>query len=399
MRRMQRYLLWMLAALLVLIALVLVLGWWQARPAVPDGFYASPDRVVATPGGLLRYEPFTREVPVGASAWRILYTSTRTDGSPTVASAIIMVSNRANHGPRPVIVWTHGTTGVVPGCAPSLLEHPFENVPALQGLLDHGWIYVATDYVGQGTAGPHPYLIGAGQARSALDAMRAMRQLDGLHSSDRVVVWGHSQGGNAALWTGILASTYAPEVSIAGVAAIAPASDLRGLVEAAHETPIGRIMSSFILRAYSETYADVVFDNYVPGVKRLLAQDMAGRCLAGRQALFSVLEALVSGRSIFAVPPISGALGERLAQNTPDRPLPQPVLIVQGLQDDLVLPDIQLQFVRARCSAGQHLEFRTYAGRDHLTVVAPDSPLTNDLLKWTQARITGESTPAGCAGL
>jgi len=65
---------------------------------------------------------------------------------------------------------------------------------------------------------------------------------------------------------------------------------------------------------------------------------MASRCLAGREALFSVVEALVTGRSIFSVAPTSGAFGERLAQNTPNRPLPQPLLIAQGLADDLVLP-------------------------------------------------------------
>jgi hypothetical protein len=43
------------------------------------------------------------------------------------------------------------------------------------------------------------------------------------------VVSGH--GGHAALWTGILAPTYAPDVTLDGVAALAPAGNLPSPVE------------------------------------------------------------------------------------------------------------------------------------------------------------------------
>jgi hypothetical protein len=51
-----------------------------------------------------------------------------------------------------------------------------------------------------------------------------------------------------------------------------------------------------------------------------------------------------------------------LEQNTPTGPIPVPVMITQGDQDDLVLPDIQRRFVAARCAAGQRIDFRTYPG-------------------------------------
>jgi alpha-beta hydrolase superfamily lysophospholipase len=392
--RLLRFLTWALAMTLVGIAA----AWWAARPREPDAFYTPPGRVPSEPGELLRQEAFGRGVPANARAWRILHSTTRFDGTPALGSAIVMVSRDVSGGPRPIIAWTHGTTGVARGCAPSLLDQPFENVPALLPLIEQGWIYVATDYTGQGTPGPHPYLIGEGQARSALDAVRAARRIEGIHADARTVVCGHSQGGHSALWGGIVAPGYAPDVPIAGVAAIAPASDLQPLLDAVQHTPVGRIMSSFVLRAYSESYPDVALDNYVPIRTRMLARDMASRCLAGRKALFSVLEALMVGGTIFGTPPTSGALGKRLAQNTPDVPLRQPLLIAQGLADDLVLPQIQSEFVRRRCDAGQALEFRSYAGRDHLSIVAPDSPLTPDLVSWTQDRFAGVPPPAGCVG-
>jgi pimeloyl-ACP methyl ester carboxylesterase len=394
MPRVFRYLTWLFACVMALVAG----AWWLARPAAPDAFYVPPANWPAGPGALLRQEAFVRGVPADAQAWRMLYTTTRGDGTAAVASAIVMTSRASRSERRSVIAWTHGTTGVVPGCAPSLLEDPFANVPALRQLIDNGWVYVATDYVGLGTSGPHPYLIGEGEARSALDSIRALRQMEGIRVGDETVVWGHSQGGHAALWTGILAPDYAPDVHILGVAAIAPASDLQSLIDAIQATPVGRIMSAFVLRSYAEAYPDVEFDAYVTGWKRWLAGDISDRCLAGREALFSVAESLLAGGSIFASAPTSGPFGERLSENTPNGLLQQPLLIAQGLADDLVRPDVQSRFARGRCDAGEALEYRTYAGRDHLSVVAPDSPLTRDLVQWTRDRLNKIPMSADCDG-
>lgn len=378
------------------VAALVVIGWWMARPATPDAFYAPPTEQPREPGALLRQAAFDRGVPPNARGWRILYGTTRHDGTPAVASAIVVVSRKSHEEPRRLVAWTHGTTGFAPGCAPSLLDDPFANVPALPQAIDKGWVFVGTDYVGLGTAGPHPYLVGEGEARSALDSIRAVRQMRELRVADGAVVWGHSQGGHAALWTGILAPAYAPELTILGVAAVAPASDLRPLLEAVQGTTVGRIMSSFVLRSYSEAYPDVKPEDYVSAPTRWLARDLSGRCLAGRAALFSVAEALATGDSIFRNPPTSGPFGERLAQNTPDRPMRQPLLIAQGLADDLVLPGIQATYARGLCSAGQVLDYRTYAGRDHLSVLAPDSPFVAELVGWTEDRLAGRPASARC---
>ena len=54
---------------------------------------------------------------------------------------------------------------------------------------------VATDYSFAEKDGPHPYLIGEGEARAGLDSVRAARKMRELKLSDRTAVWGHSQGG------------------------------------------------------------------------------------------------------------------------------------------------------------------------------------------------------------
>lgn len=383
-------------AFLGVVVLVIIGLWWLARPTPPDAFYQPDAAIPSQPGTLIRQEIFERGVADDAIAWRILYSTTRADGSPAVASAIVMTS-RVNHTqPRPTLAWTHGTTGVVPACAPSVLEDPFANVPAIAQLIDEGWIYVATDYVGLGTAGPHPYLIGEGQARSALDAVRAARQMQSIQTDGRTLVWGHSQGGHAALWTAALAPQYAPDVPLLGVAAIAPATDLGPMLDAIQHGPAGRILSAYALRAYSEAYSNVVFEAYVPFVRGKIARDMTGRCLQGRKALFSVAESLALGGTIFATPPSDGGFGERLAQNVPTWPIEVPVLIAQGLADEIVQPSIQARYVNRRCAAGQALDFRVYEGEDHLSIVAPYSRLMPDLLRWTRDRLAEVPVPAGC---
>lgn len=394
MPRVARVVAWFFVSSLATVAF----AWWWSAPSKPDPFYTASSSVPGTPGSLLRQEPFERRVPAGARAWRILFTTTDAHGAPTLSSAIVMVSATAPEGPRPVVAWTHGTIGVARGCAPSLLDDPFANVPGLPQMLERGWLYVAADYAGESTPGPAPYLIGEGEARSALDAVRAARQMTGKQAGPNTVVWGHSQGGHAALWTGIVAPRYAPDVPIAGVAAAAPATDLRQLLVRNQHAPVGRIMTSFAIRAYGETYADVALERYVGGpMAGILARDMARRCLAGLPALFSVAEALLLGGTIFSAPPDQGPFGERLAENTPDRLLPQALLVAQGLTDDLVLPDVQQRWAEQRCAAGQSLEFRRYAGLDHLALVGSQSPFTVDLLRWTEDRFAGLPVPGGCS--
>ncbi len=391
---------WVLAVSGALLCAGLGLLWWRSAPPTPDAFYEPPGNLPPSPGRLVRQEDFARAVPPGARAWRILYTTTRDEQVGAVASAIVLAPASLPAGPSPVVAWTHGTTGIATGCAPSVLPLPFpfdQTVPAVPQLITEGWVLVGTDYVGLGTHGPHPYLVGQGEARSALDAIRAARQIEGLALADETVVWGHSQGGHAALWTGALAPSYAPDVRIAGVAALAPATDLPALVEAAQGSPVGKMMASYVTTSYSQVYGDVRVDEYVGPTRR--ARGMANRCLSGPGALLSVAVAATLERPVFIASPARGALGARLQANTPHGFVEAPLLIAQGRSDDLVLPAIQDRFVEERCAAGQALEYRTYEGRDHVSLVAQDSPLTDDLVRWTRARFAGEPVPAECRTL
>jgi alpha-beta hydrolase superfamily lysophospholipase len=297
-----------------------------------------------------------------------------------------------------VIAWAHGTTGVAETCAPSVLKDPFaiSAPPALDQVVANGWVLVATDYIGLGTQGPHAYLVGQPAGRAVLDAVRAARQMPEVDLADKTVVWGHSQGGVAALWSGVLAPSYAPDANVVGVVALSPGSDLPGLIRNLDVVPGGTIFSSYMIQGYSDTYPDVRFDAYVRPTARVLTHELASRCLSEPALVISVLEALLIDKSIWATDPTSGPFGARLRENVPLGPMPAPLLIGQGLADTLVLPTLQAAYVRARCEAGGQVDYRTYAGFGHVDVVGGASPLIPDLLAWTQDRFDGKPASSTC---
>jgi pimeloyl-ACP methyl ester carboxylesterase len=380
--------------MLVVLAAAVSLAVRSETPVV-DQFYAAPREVPPEPGVLIRSVPFTRDVPDNARGWRILYTTRRGDGTPAVASAIVVVPKTGDGG-FPVIDWDHGTTGYAQICAPSLLPHPFEvgAMFVLPQIIERGWALVATDYIGLGTAGPHPYLVGKDSAYATLDALRAAQTLSAARLGQEAVVWGHSQGGAAALWTGALAKTYAPELKIEGVAALAPAANLPGLTGSLGAFIGGSVFASFVAAAYSATYPDVTWGEYIrPGAEPVV-RAMSERCLTGAGMYVSVLDALSLTRDpdIFGESPTAGPLGRRLEQNIPPATITVPLLIAQGKADPIVLPSVQQSYIDRVRSTGEHVDYRTFAGEDHVGLVKPGSPLIPVLFRWTASRF---ATPLG----
>lgn len=128
--------------------------------------------------------------------------------------------------------------------------------------------------------------------------------------------------------------------------------------------------------------------------------EMAARCLAEPEVFVSIVSSLLFDKSFWATDPTTGPLGARLQQNIPSGPIPAPLFLGQGETDPLVLPSAQKQYVQQRCaSGGGPVLYKTYAGRDHVGVVQPDSPLIPDLIQWTQDRLAGKPAPSNCSQL
>lgn len=362
-----------------------------------DAFYESPATLPATPGELIRSEPLTdRLLPAHAQAWRILYTTTLPDGTITTGVATVLAPAEVTAGPHPVVLWEHGTVGILQKCMPSVVTAPFEGVPALDQVVAAGWVLVAPDYA-PNAQGVHPYVIGEGETASALDAVRAARQMPELNLTPQTVVCGHSQGGHAALWTGILGPEYAPDVNIVGVAALAPASNMERILTMHGGDSSGARLGAYIATAYSQYFPDVKYDDIVSPSTRTLAPQIADLCQFDPVDI-PILQALTAELhdEPVLIDPAAGALGERLRENAPNSLVTAPLFIAQGLSDVVIDPVVNDDFVKAQCAAGQSLVYWHVPGRDHGGIVAQDSPLGDPLIAWTQDRFAGAALPPGC---
>ncbi|MBN9177918.1 MAG: hypothetical protein J0I43_11190 [Microbacterium sp.] len=379
---------------------------WALRDVQPiDDFYVWSGAVPAEPGALLRTAAYEGVSPSGATAQRILYATTRADGSAAVASAVVAIPTATSTTPRDVLAWEHGTTGVAQSCAPSLLPDALEDrgVPGIEKMIERGWIVVATDYPGQGTGGRYPYLIGEGEGRATLDAVRAVRQLDGVDASPETWLWGHSQGGHAALWAGQIAADYAPELRVRGVAALSAAADPLAMAErvaGAGATPLGDVITSYVLVPYADEYDDISIESVTHPAGATFARAAASRCVLDTGTAATLLVALGLGTDdeLYRIDLSAGAVHDRLTANAATGTVGAPLYLGMGTADEVVPIAIQRDLavrVCAASTAGAAVSAHEYAGRSHMGVVAADSPLIGDLFAWADAVAAG-GAPTTC---
>jgi pimeloyl-ACP methyl ester carboxylesterase len=363
---------------------------------VADAFYDPPADVPKRPGALVRSEPLKNvTLPAGLTGWRILYTTTVNDKTPATAVAVVIAPIHPSAGPRPVITWEHANFGILQKCMPSLLSDPVVGIPAIDRLAAANWVIVATDYSFAEKGGPLPFLIGEGEARAALDSVRAARQMPELKLDTRTVVWGHSQGGHAALWTGIVGPRYAPDVKIVGVAAIAPAANPIRIV--AQNPTVEKMLGPYVARAYSRFYPDIKFEAALRPAALKAAHEIVNLCsFAPPQDPQEILALATAFDGAALAIPANRALVARLIQNVPDQPIAAPLLIAQGLADAVIVPAVTNEYVDRRCAAGQPLEYWLLKGLDHGTIVQPGNALTEPLIAWTTARFASQPQAKGC---
>jgi len=247
-----------------------------------------------------------------------------------------------------------------------------------------------------GTEGTAEYLVGEAEARNVLDASLAARQFSELSLSADTVVWGHSQGGQGALWTAQMAKDYAPELNVLGVAAFAPAANLYGLAEADKSNAGGKTVSAYIAKTWNEAFPELKLEQHLTPGSRGPVDRISQLCFNGSDAISAILRGTQVPNQIFPDSMLQGEFGDLLKKQAPTGPFAGPVLVAQGLADPLVLPKLQQQWVTERCDAGVAVDYRMFEGLSHVSLVAADSPLTPQIVQWTLDRWSGEAAPTEC---
>jgi acetyl esterase/lipase len=357
-------------------------------------YQASPDEIAGPPGTLIRQEPMMPTLE-GASAYRVLYRSTGLHGEPVAVSGVIIVPpGLTPSAGRPIVAWAHPTTGVVPRCAPSLALFVFQQIQGLRELVDRGYVVAATDYPGLGTPQTHPYLIGVSEARAVLDSVRAARAFGG--TQNRFAVWGHSQGGQAALFTGLIAKSYAPELDLVGVAAAAPATDLAALFNDDINTSGGRNLTAMTLWSWSRVFG-IPIDRIVDPVAMPTVDTLAGECIESfydimlRRRTSAPLEQKFLSVSDFykAEPWRSHITGNSPGPLPPDIPL----FLAQGGADELVRPQVTQDYEKRQCAAGGRAQMLVLPAANH-GFIARDAAAS--AVEWMTDRFAGFPAPSDC---
>jgi len=369
-------------------------------------FYVVPSDLRSAPAGsLIRSQQVTglAGVPKDSKVWRIMFHSRTIYNKDIAQSGYAMLpSGRKPTGGYPTIAWAHGTSGFSAPCGPSWFDASGPSglylVPQLGSYLSAGFAIAAADYQGLGISqGIHPYLLGLSEGRSVLDASRATQELARGELSKKVIIYGHSQGGHAALFAGEIAPRYAPDLQIAGVVAAAPATGLSTLISVV-SSDIGAGFMPFSIPtawAWSTTYKDLPSSSlFTPAGITFAKAAISKGCSSevGR----AITQAKLTPATVFSSKASSNPVVMAHAKlNDPGRVKTNfPMLIIQGTADGTVPPALTDSFVSsAACPMGDRVEYLHAVGADHGSVVFVSAP---KVLSWMQDRLSGIAATTTC---
>ena len=349
-----------------------------------DAFYAPPAALPDKPGQIIWWSA-PLPGPVGSTMRRILYRSNSAKDVGIAVSGLLFVpSTVANDAP--IMSYAHGTTGLDDRCAPSKSYGQGEGQLTAAPFLAKGFIVVDTDYEGLGTPGVHPYVVGQSEGKGVLDAIRAAREATGTTGPS--IVWGHSQGGGAALWAAQLVPKYAPDAKVLGSVAGAPAAELRTLSTALRTSPF--FGYTFMTAAgFKAAYPELDLSTVLTP-KGVAAAEQAGRdcgetvrSLAGQNPDDYILAD--SGN----VEPFAGLL----EANTPgNQPTTVPIFVYQGEKDEQIPVATSLAYLNRACATGGSVILRTtYPGQSHAGVILAAA---GDIQTWVTDRLAGKPAPS-----
>lgn len=347
------------------------------------------------PGALLSADTLPGLDPsvaaAGIRAARITYRSTdATTGEDTVVSGTAFAPDReAPPDGWRVVALGHGSTGIDSACAPSDNPTLADQVPLVIRLVKLGIAVTMTDYQGLGTPGIHPYLDSPTAGRNVIDSVRAVRStFTGV--SHRWAAIGGSQGGGAVWSADEQAASYAPELTLVGVVALAPAADVSGLVDKAVAgtlTEDQRPSLQWALESLARLHPDLDRDHY-----------RRGTAAANWDLLSSCADKEEKAKAPIGpddLRPDSAAAAERIKGYLarwalPRGPLSAPMLVAYGEKDTFVDPDWTTAALGKACRLGGVIQRRLDPNGTHASMDAGDP------LQWLADRFAGVAATNDC---
>ena len=391
-----------MASTIILLALIFQGSPWLFNAAhskpVQNAFYsATTEQKLSMPGTLLKIIALKPPAFFRAKAWKILYNTRDTYGRPILSSGVVIVSDYAPRDPgkRKIVAWAHPTAGVNRACAPSLQDWPGKSILGLNELISAGYIVVATDYPGLGTIGPVGYLVGRGQGQAVLDSVRAAEKIPGLSKANDVILWGYSQGGHAVQFASHLAGSYAAELNILGMAAVAPPTDLTKLLAGNINSVEGRIFTSFVLKSWSLKYGQDLTTIVNPAALAGL-NSISAACVNNFGGQVEAYEAQKKLRpDFFYRNPLQVSPWRELIRDNSlsSFTTAMPNFVFQGGNDAVVRPEVTAVSVRNACRSGAVVKYVFQPKLGHGSSAKASIAVAT---AWIRDRFAGLPAPNNC---
>lgn len=333
-------------------------------------------------------------------------------GETKKATAMVFIpkTTRPANGWK-VVVWEHGTVGIGDSCAPSnnAFNPRFKNMA--ESLLAEGYVIIAPDYEGLGTAGVHPYLNLKSEANSAIYAVKAYKDHYGSQINGQWMSVGQSQGGHGSLGTAELSnsdSNYkgavagAPASSLGYIISVVAPQAIKNLLQQEQEgkVPVGTAIEVYAeLLAYA-AYTTVGITAYEPKFNyRAIFQERSsviaefaegttgenGLCLDDLHNKFAadIRDYLVKngGKTVLDYPGLAGDFQENptvkkfLVDNQPaTKKINTPVLIIQGTADMAVPYPVTDALQQGLKAMGTDVTFLPVVGASHTQAIVDMNP-------------------------
>ncbi|AYF74007.1 lipase [Nocardia yunnanensis] len=391
-------------ALIGALLLTTAAGTAAAQPLLaapdPDPFYAAPaDIADHQPGDVLavRAMPALPSFP-DTDVTLIKFRSTSSEGRP-IAATTTALSPHNRHPDGPVLSYQQIINGLGAQCAvsrelyttdPNLM---IREAPAWNVVLQRGWTMLLPDHLGPGFAYGAAKLGG----QITLDGIRAAQRVTTLNiAHSPVALAGYSGGGMATAWAAALASSYAPDLHLAGAAEGGVPMNLVSMLEVLgmnRHPAFGLALAAGLglEREYPDRFP--------------LTEQLNDRGLAMRDKLLNSCT-----NDILAAGAGAGAPDVARTTSMTEDPTARKVVEENSLQlyagipnmpvfewhspiDGLIPVDAIVDTDHRYCGAGVRLWSEQEPVPDHLTAAVLGLP---SVLNWLDARLRGEPAPSNC---
>ena len=423
------------------LALSAVLGIFStavyADPPMPP-FYASVMKMAPEGrlGQVIKKEKIATAIK-GAQAWKIAYISSDVLGKKTISTGLLVapVGSAPKEG-RPIIAWSHGTTGAAQSCGPSQIINPAVplneyflvggnswtdyGIPRVQEFINEGYVVVATDYQGQGGGGVHQYAVAVTQSHDLINSVRAASSVKEVGAGKKAVAYGWSQGGGSVLNAAgspeyiVQTGTAADGIEFAGFVALAPydmaASLPKGDIDqATADKVMGELQKSFstdilsfahfsmALYGTQAAYSNLKLSDLLTDEGVKVVQEVYGnKCVHAAADTFVFSYGKDFTRLLKPTPTNTLAWVQAFVKSSvpPVNPV-APVVIYWGTKDTTE-PPIQGKLYQIQmCQSGGNVERVQLPGeQSHFTTPGSSAPLYQ---AWIKDRLAGKPATNNCA--